>query len=362
MFQRSITRLLPKTIKAAVFKKAGDISLDEKPMPVPKLGEALIQITTTTICGSDIHLRSGETAAQVGVTVGHEPIGKVVQLGEGVTGFEVGQRVLCGAITPCGTCSSCQEGMGTQCGGPAQGCKLGFSLDGSQAEYMIVPHANYNLTSIPKNLTDEQVLSVPDILSTGLLGSEYGDVRVGDTVVVFAQGPIGLCAVAGARLMGATTIIAVDGLENRLEMSKKMGADHTLNYNKCNPVEEVLRLTEGRGADVAIEALGSQVTFDQALRSIKPGGRLSSLGVYAHDINVSVAMEGLAMGMSAKQVSFGLCPGGRERLRRLLNAVQSGRVNMEGLVTHRFKLDEIEKAYDLFANQRDGVLKIAITP
>jgi threonine dehydrogenase-like Zn-dependent dehydrogenase len=198
----------------------------------------------------------------------------------------------------------------------------------------------------------------PDIMSTGFSGAESGSVRIGDSVAVFAQGPIGLCATAGAKLSGATTIIAVDSVPNRLEMAKKLGASHVVDFRAVNPVEEIMRLTDGRGVDVAIEALGTQSTFESALRVLRPGGTLSSLGVYSTDLTIPLAAFGA--GLADLKIVTTLCPGGKERMRRLMEVIASGRVDLTSMVTHRFKLDDIEAAYDLFGHQRDGVLKVAI--
>lgn len=225
---------------------------------------------------------------------------------------------------------------------------------------MLVPDAQANLAPIPDGLSDEQVLMCPDIMSTGFKGAENANIKLGDTVVVFAQGPIGLCATAGARLMGATTVIAVDGNDHRLGISKVMGADVTLNFRNCDVVSEVMKLTGGRGADSAIEALGTQATFEQALRVLKPGGTLSSLGVYSSDL--TIPMSAFAAGLGDHRINTALCPGGKERMRRLMNVVASQRVDLGVLVTHTYKLDDIVAAYELFANQRDGVLKVAIKP
>jgi alcohol dehydrogenase len=199
----------------------------------------------------------------------------------------------------------------------------------------------------------------PDIMSTGFGGAERGRIRIGDTVVVFAQGPIGLCATAGAKLKGASRIITVDSVPERLAMSQRLGADLTVNYKEIDPVDAIMELTDGRGADVAIEALGTQETFERCLRVLRPGGVLSSLGVYSGKL--TLPLDAFAAGLGDHTIVTTLCPGGKERMRRLVDIVASGRVDLKPMVTHRFTLDEIEQAYDLFANQRDGVLKVAIT-
>lgn len=348
-------------MKAAVFVKPGKIILDEKPIPKVNAGEALVKITTTTICGTDVHILKGEYPVTPGLTIGHEPVGVIAELGPGVTGYELGQRVIIGAITPCGQCYSCLDGIQAQCGGKAiGGWRFGNTIDGCQAEYVLVPHAMANLTVVPDELSDEAVLMCPDIMSTGFGGAESGEIKIGDTVVIFAQGPIGLCATAGAKLKGASLIIAVDSVAERLKIAKTMGADVVLDYKKLDPIQAIMDLTHGRGVDVAIEALGTQQTFENCLRVLRPGGRLSSLGVYSGKL--TMPLENIAAGLGDHKIVTTLCPGGKERMRRLLSIVRSGRVNLTPLVTHRFKLADIEKAYDLFANQRDGVLKIAITP
>ncbi|CAO3401946.1 NAD(P)-dependent alcohol dehydrogenase [Azospirillum palustre] len=354
-------------MKAAVFVEPGRIVLDDKPIPDVGPLDALIRITTTTICGTDIHILKGEYPVARGLTIGHEPVGIVEKLGSAVTGYREGQRVIAGAITPSGHSNAClcgchsQDGAGTRHGWkPLGGWRFGNSIDGSQAEYLLVPDAMVNLAPVPDGLTDEEVLMCPDIMSTGFAGAERGNIRIGDTVAVFAQGPIGLCATAGARLKGATTIIAVDTVPVRLEMARRMGADHAVDFRQADPVEEIMRLTDGRGVDVAIEALGTQATFEAALRVLRPGGTLSSLGVYSGDLRLPLGP--FAAGLGDHTIVTSLCPGGKERMRRLMGVVASGRVDLKPLVTHRFPLERIEDAYDLFGHQRDGVLKVAITP
>ena len=345
-------------MKAAIFVEPGRIVLDEKPIPEVGPLDALLRVTTTTICGTDVHILKGEYPVARGLTIGHEPVGTIERLGSAVRGFHEGQRVIAGAITPSGFSNACLCGCASQDGA---GTKHGWkAIDGCQAEYVLVPDAMANLAPIPDGLTDEQVLMCPDIMSTGFSGAEKGRIRIGDTVAVFAQGPIGLCATAGARMMGATTIIGVDRLPARMAMSRRMGADHGVDFSAGDPVDAIMELTDGRGVDVAIEALGTQGTFEAALRVLRPGGTLSSLGVYSTDLKIPLGA--FAAGLGDHTIATTLCPGGKERMRRLMEVVASGRVDLGGLVTHHFKLDDIEAAYDLFAHQRDNVLKVAIKP
>ena len=361
-------------MKAAVFVDKGRIELADKPIPDVGPNDALVRITTTTICGTDVHILKGEYPVAKGLTVGHEPVGVIEKLGSAVQGYTEGQRVIAGAICPNFNSYAAQDGAPSQDGSyliaqglcgchgykATAGWRFGNLIDGTQAEYVLVPDAQANLAPIPDGLTDEQVLMCPDIMSTGFKGAENANIRIGDTVVVFAQGPIGLCATAGARLLGATTIIAVDGNDHRLGIAKKMGADVTLNFRNVDVVDEVMKLTGGKGADSSIEALGTQATFAQAMKVLKPGGTLSSLGVYSEDLTIPLAQ--FAAGLGDHTIRTALCPGGKERMRRLMNVVASGRVDLGVLVTHHYKLDDIVAAYDLFAPQRDGVLKVAIKP
>ncbi|MCO7631665.1 NAD(P)-dependent alcohol dehydrogenase [Pseudomonas guariconensis] len=354
-------------MKAAIFVDKNRIVLDEKPIPDVGPLDALVRITTTTICGTDVHILRGEYPVAKGLTVGHEPVGVIEKLGAQVQGFSEGQRVIAGAITPSGHSNAClcgcasQDGPGTRHGFKATGgWKFGNIIDGCQAEYVLVPDAMVNLSPIPEGLSDEQVLMCPDIMSTGFSGAERGGVKIGDAVVVFALGPIGLCAVAGARLMGATTIIGVDSIAPRMAVARQLGATHVVDFKQGDVVEQIMALTDGRGVDVAIEALGTQATFESALRVLRPGGTLSSLGVYASDLRIP--LDGFAAGLGDYSIVTTLCPGGKERMRRLMQVVASGHVDLSPLVTHRFKLDDIEAAYELFAHQRDGVMKVAITP
>jgi threonine dehydrogenase-like Zn-dependent dehydrogenase len=354
-------------MKAAVFVAPGRIELREKPIPPVGPNDALVRITTTTICGTDVHILKGEYPVEQGLTIGHEPVGIIEKLGSNVQGYREGQRVIAGAICPSFTSYASQDGFPSQDGGcschgykPMGGWRFGNTIDGTQAEYVLVPDAQANLAPVPDGLTDEQVLMCPDIMSTGFAGAEAANIKIGDIVAIFAQGPIGLCATAGAKLRGASTIIAIDGNNERLRVARQLGADVTLNFREMDVVDEILKLTGGRGVDGAIEALGLQSTFESAMRVLKPGGTLSSLGVYSTDLKIPLGA--FHAGLGENKIVTSLCPGGKERMRRLLNVVASGRIDLTPLVTHQYKLDDIEAAYDLFANQRDGVLKVAIKP
>lgn len=361
-------------MKSLIFIEPGKIEIVDKKIPDVGPNDALIKITTTTICGTDIHIFKGEYAVAKGLTIGHEPVGIIEKLGSAVMGYEEGQRVIAGAICPTFTSYASQDGFPSQDGGyldadgrcschgykATGGWRFGNHIDGTQAEYVLVPDAQANLCPVPDGLTDEQVLMCPDIMSTGFKGAENANIQIGDVVAIFAQGPIGLCATAGARIKGASLIIAVDGNNDRLAMAKKLGADITLNFTEVDVVDEIMNITGGRGVDSSIEALGLQSTFEQCLKILKPGGTLSSLGVYSEDLVIPMAH--FAAGLGDHTIRTALCPGGKERMRRLMNVIESGRVDLSEMVTHTYALDDIVEAYDLFMHQRDGVLKIAIKP
>ncbi len=236
-------------------------------------------------------------------------------------------------------------------------------MDGCQADYVKIPNAMANLARIPDELSDEDVLFTTDIFSTGLSGAESANMQVGDTVAVFGQGPIGLCATAGAKLKGAALIITVDTVPSRIEMSKKMGADILLDFKKVDPVKEIMKITNGRGVDLAIEAVGLQESFENCVRCTRVGGTISSLGVYpAHLGNINIPVQDFGYGIADKKIVSTICPSGKERMRRLINLIKNERVNFKQLITHRFSLDEIQEAYRIFSNQLDGVIKVAIRP
>lgn len=351
-------------MKAVVFRGIGQPVLEYKPIPKAGPNEVVIKTTSTTICGTDIHILHGEHPVEEGRVLGHEHVGIVHEIGEGIQGISVGDRVMCGSCTPCGLCYYCQKGLSAQCIGPEGdhkhpgGWRLGNTVDGTHAEYFKMPFPNFNLTKVPDELTDEDVLLMTDIGSTGIAAAEKANIQVGDVVVVFACGPVGLCAIAGARLKGASLIIGVDGNPGRLEIAKNMGADITLNFQETDVVHEIMKITEGKGADVAIEALGSQVTFENCMKVIRRGGTVSSVGIYSGHLTIPI--ETFAGGMGDHRIVTTLCPGGRERMLQLINLVRHHRVSLTSMITHKMHIDDAIEAYDLFENQKDGVIKLII--
>jgi threonine dehydrogenase-like Zn-dependent dehydrogenase len=331
-----------------------EVGMSTIPYPdEPGPGQALIRTTLATICGSDMHIVD-EMPVPPGTPMGHEAVGVVEAVGTGVTAFKPGDRVASSCLFCCGQCARCLDGQQQLC--------LTFSspgnlLFGGQGQYFLVNGAQTTLAKIPDKLDDDQVLFVTDIMSTGFAAVERGGLRAGDTVAVFAQGPVGLCATAGARTLGAGTIIAVEGIPYRQEAARKMGADAV--FAPGEAVAKIMEMTGGRGVDLAIEALGHQATFESACAVTRLGGTVSVVGVFSQFPSVSIATSGSWI---QRQIVTTLCPVGTERLTRLMNLVAGGKVDLRPLISHNMKLDETPAAYDLFRRKDEGVLKIALRP
>jgi len=266
-----VEQLPMMTMRAVVFRGKDRIAVEDVPKPRPRAGEALVRITTTTICGTDVHIVRGEYPVRPGLVLGHEPVGVIAELGPGLDDlYAVGERVIVGAITPCGQCFYCLNGSSSQCGGALGGWKFGNTINGAWAEYLLVPDAKANLAPIPRRLADEDVLMCPDIFSTGLAGAERGGVRVGDAVAVFAQGPIGLCATIGARLKGAAMIIGVDTNPERLAMARRFGATFTLDPRDGDPIETIKQLPTAAASMWRLRRSGSRKRSRKRWRRFGP--------------------------------------------------------------------------------------------
>src|ERR1700753_2039493 len=274
---------MTETMRAFVIQKVGETGLVEKPVPEPGPEEAVVRTTAALICTSDVHTVKGALAVPDGRTLGHESVGVIEKLGSAVTGYEVGQRVAVNAVTPCYRCHYCQRGYTRQCGGPLRRYKYPVQMDGNMAEYFLVPAAAANLTLIPDDLTDAQAVYTCDMLSTGFMGAEHAYLQFGDTVAVFAQGPVGLSATMGANLMGAGRIIAVESRPERQALARRFGADEIVDFSQGDPVEQIMDLTGGEGVDAAIEAFGFPQTFEACLRVTKAGGRVSNIGYHGEN-------------------------------------------------------------------------------
>ena len=351
-------------MKACMKPENGKVEIVDVPIPEPGPGEIVVKMSMATVCGSDMHFLD-EFANQMlemafpgcvqehGLPMGHEGVGIVHSIGDGVTRLKEGDRVATPCMIGCGTCHECMTVDFSQCTGG------GRVLFGCQAEYYRIPYADVNAGKVPEAVNDEMAILASDILSTGFGAVERAETGFGDSVAIFAQGPVGLCATAGARARGAGLIIGIDTVPERLEMSKKFGANVVINAKDKNAVQEILGLTNGEGVDVAIEAVGTQTTFEQCTQSVRKGGTVSSVGVYG--LTPSVSMPTLAPSFLHRKVVTTLCPSGRDRMEHLVTLIDYADVDLTGLFTHKMKLDDLPKAYDLFRSKEEGVLKITIT-
>lgn len=346
------------TMRALAFLGIGKVGVVDKPVPRPGPTEAVVRTTAALVCTSDVHTVRGAITIPEGRTLGHESVGVIHELGEAVAGFTVGQRVAVGAITPCFQCGPCQRGFTSQCQGMLGGYKFTNLRDGNMAEYFVVNDAVANLTPIPDAVPDEAAVYVTDMLSTGLGGAENAELRLGETVAVFAQGPVGLAATIGCRLLGAGQIIAVEGLPERQQMSRAFGADLVLDPRDGDVVDKIMELTGGFGVDAAIEAFGFPQTFEAAIRVTKPGGRISNIGYHGENPEpLPIPLQPFGQGMSDKKILTSLCPGGSERLTRLLRLIENGRIDPTPMTTHEFTFDEVEQAFHQMESKADRIIK-----
>jgi threonine dehydrogenase-like Zn-dependent dehydrogenase len=343
----------------------GKTDMVDLPMPRAGPGEIVVKMAMCTVCGSDMHwvdeipnevlaaLAPGFLTPQ-GFPMGHEAVGTVHEVGPGVTRVQVGDRVISSCMTGCGSCAHCLRGDFSVCTGG------GRSLFGCQAEYFVAPFADVNVAKVPPEVSDENAVLATDIMSTGFGAIDRAGLKFGDSVAIFAQGPLGLCATAGARARGAGMIITVESVSERIEMSKRLGANVVINPKEKDPVWEIQNLTNMEGVDVTVEAVGTPATFDGATRAVRRGGTASFVGIYGPVPQVS--MFTMTASFYHRRMVSTLCPSGHDRMTHMLELVRWGRVDLSPLFTHRMKLTDTPKAYDLFRSKQGGVLKIAITP
>jgi threonine dehydrogenase-like Zn-dependent dehydrogenase len=344
-------------MKAFVMKRIGAVGVVDKPIPEPGPNDAVVRTTVALICTSDTHTVAGAIGERRDITLGHEAVGVIAKLGGAVTGFKEGDRVAVNAITPCYECENCQRGWSSQCTQMLGGWKFANVKDGNLAEYFHVNNARANLAPIPDDLPDEKAVYCADMMSTGFMSAEHADVPIGGTVAVFAQGPIGLMATVGARLLGAGTIFAVEAAPRRKELAKHFGADVVVDFKQQDPVRAILDRTGGQGVDSAIEALGSQAAFEACVKVTRPGGTISNVGYHGKGEYVQIPRVEWGVGMSDKTIRTGLCPGGAERMKRLMRLLQAGRVDPTPLTTHRMGFDEVERAFRMMQTKEDGMIK-----
>jgi alcohol dehydrogenase len=346
-------------MQALVYHGPGQKQRESKPDPkLEHPGDAIVQIDTATICGTDLHILKGDvpTCAE-GRTLGHEAVGTVVETGDAVENVRQGDRVLVSCISACGRCRYCREAMYGQCrnGG---GWILGHLIDGTQAELARIPFADNSLYPVPEGLSDEQVLFLSDILPTGFeVGVRNGGVRPGDVVAVVGAGPVGLAASMTALLYGPSTVVAIDKADSRLEKARdQFGADVTVNSDSEDPAERILELTGGLGADVAIEAVGVPETFELCTELVRPGGRVANVGVHGHPATLHLER----LWIRNVTITTGLVD--TSSTPTLLRLVAEGRLDPRPFATHRFSHDQIMDAYGVFADAAgSNALKVVLT-
>ncbi len=343
-------------MKALIFRGPGKYEWVEKDKPtIQKPTDAIVRITKTTICGTDLHILGGDVPAVTdGRTLGHEGVGIVEEVGTGVNNFKPGDRVLISCVTSCGRCDYCKKAMYAHC--EDGGWILGHLIDGTQAEYVRIPYADTSMYHIPPGSDEEALVMLSDILPTAMeIGVINSGVQPGDVVAIVGAGPVGMSALMTAQLYSPAEIIMVDLDDNRLEQSKKFGATKTVNSSEGNAVEQVMEVTDGKGVDVAIEAVGFPVTFDICQQILKPGGRLANVGVHGKPVDLHLERLWLRnVKITTGLVSTSTTP-------MLLKTVQSGKIKPKQLITHRFPLGQIMQAYEVFQNAaKEKAIKVIL--
>src|SRR5690349_13003961 len=344
-------------MKAFVVKEIGKVGFMEKPIPHAGPNDAIIKTTRALICTSDSHTVAGGIGPRENLTLGHEAVGVVHEVGSNVRFFKPGDRVVVGAITPDWGDPASQAGHSSQSGGPLGGWKFANSKDGVFAEYFHVNEADANMAKIPNSVPDEVAVYCCDMLSTGFMGAEHGNIPIGGTVAVFAEGPVGLMATVGAKLRGAGLVIGVESIPKRQDLARHYGADVIVDFTKEDPVQRILAMTDGIGVDTAIEALGADITFQNCIKVTKPGGTISNIGYHGAGEVVHLPRVEWGVGMAEKTITTGLCPGGRLRMERLLRLLEMQRVDPTLLTTHTFPFSELNRAFEIMDKKLDNVLK-----
>ncbi len=344
-------------MNALVYQGPGKISWEQKPMPsLIKPTDAVVKITRTTICGTDLHILKGDVPdVMPGRILGHEGVGIVEEIGSAVTEFKKGDHVLISCITSCGKCINCKKGMYSHC--DKGGWILGHLIDGTQADYVRIPFADNSLYLIPEGADEEAVVMLSDILPTAYeCGVLNGQVSPGDTVAIIGAGPIGLAALITAQFYTPSEIIVVDIDDNRLEVAKTFGASLTINSSKENPVDKIMDYTSKKGVDVAIEAVGIPSTFECCEAIIGAGGRIANVGVHGKSVNLHLET------LWSKNITIATRLVDTISTSLLLKSVVSKKLNPTQLITHRFKLKDILQAYETFGHAaKEKTLKVILS-
>lgn len=344
-------------MNALVYHGPGKKAWEEKPKPtLQQATDAVVKIHKTTICGTDLHILKGDLPEVTdGRILGHEGIGVIEEVGTAVTQFKKGDKVLISCISSCGKCTYCRKGMYSHC--EQGGWILGHLIDGTQAEYVRIPFADTSLYHIPENADEDAIVMLSDILPTGFeCGVLNGQVQPGDSVVIVGAGPVGLAVLLTAQFYTPATLIMVDIDDNRLAVAKTLGATHTINSQTADAVAEIMRLTENRGADVAIEAVGIPATFALCTAVIAPGGHVANVGVHGKPVELHLeTLWSRNITITTRLVDTVTTP-------MLMKTVVSNKVDGASLITHQFALNDIIQAYDTFENAaREKALKVILT-
>jgi alcohol dehydrogenase len=344
-------------MKAIVYHGPGQKAWEEIPKPtIVDTTDAIVRVDAVTICGTDLHILKGDVPAVTdGRILGHEAVGTVEEVGSGVKTVKAGDRVLVSCITACGSCRYCREGQYGQCLGGG-GWILGHKINGTQAEYVRVPFADTSTYPVPAGVSDEQILMMADILPTGYeVGVLNGKVSPGDVVAVVGAGPIGLAAILGAKLYSPSHIVAIDLADSRLEAAKQFGADLTINNGREDALKIIKEMTDGLGADVSMEAVGVPAAFELAASLVRPGGRIANIGVHGEPATLHLE----ELWIKNVTITTGLVD--TYSTPTLLGLIQSGMINPSPLVTHTFKMEQFEEAYDVFGRASEtGALKVVL--
>ena len=350
-------------MKALIYHGPGKRAWEDAPNPKMKdATDAIVRVDTTTICGTDLHILKGDVPAVTdGRILGHEGVGTITEVGSAVKGLKVGDRVIISCVSACGSCAYCHQQLPSHClnpeGASGIGWILGHLIDGTQAEFVRVPFADNSLHKLPAGVSDEAAISLSDILPTGFeIGVRNGRTKPGDVVAVVGAGPIGLSVIMAAGLYGPSRIIAIDLDENRLTLAKTFGATDSVNNGAANWRDQVMKMTDGLGVDVAIEAVGIPATFDMCVSLIRPGGTVANVGV--HGKSVELKLQDLWIHDAT--ITTGLVSATTTPM--LLKLVAQGKLSPEKFVTHRFKLHQMMEAYDTFSKAAETkAMKVAIT-
>lgn len=349
------------TMKTFVMRRIGDVGFLEKTVPEdPGASGAIVKTTRALVCTSDTHTVGGAIGERSNLTLGHEAVGVVAKLGREVRGVKEGDRVAVNAITPCFRCDNCLRGFTSQCQQMLGGWKFANVRDGVFAPYFFVNDAEANLALIPSSVPDETAVYTCDMMSTGFAAAEHAAIPLGGSVAIFAEGPVGLMATAGARLLGAGLVIAVESKPDRKALARDYGADLVIDHTQADAVAEIMKLT-GDGVDSAIEALGAEASFEACIKVTRPGGTISNVGYHGHGDLVGIPRLAWGVGMSDKTIRTALCPGGRERMTRLLRLLEMKRVDPTKLTTHRFPFEQIDRAFEMMKSKADNIIKPIIT-